>query len=204
MNIIPIKLGSQTLQFEQHFINANWNKVPLIYMFFADWADGRINPAIPYIGETGDATSRLPDHDRWEDAVRDYGATHVLAKVAPHNLEARRDLERTLIRAYNPPMNTQHKPDTYFGGLAAAALTPNTLSSFASLASSSPVNSLAAGLFGSFFGLPVDPSPPAVDWAWLASLQPTQTNHLNGALNDYSADALRGLFGLGGALGHKF
>jgi hypothetical protein len=117
MNTVKLQLGSQSFVFEMHRPDASWNAVPLIYAFWADGTDGRAQPGIviPYIGQTGKGSSRFP-HPDWEEGVRDYGATHVLAMVADRNDGARCDLERRFIQAYNPPMNVQHKPKSYFGG----------------------------------------------------------------------------------------
>jgi hypothetical protein len=61
-----------------------------------------------------------PAHERWAEAVSDYGATHVLSHLALGSDSARRSEERDLIASYNPPMNVQHR--TNQPGFAAGAL----------------------------------------------------------------------------------
>lgn len=117
MNTIDLLVGNQIFKFQECVINGQWNPVPLVYMFHVKWAVAGVHTVVPYIGETGDATSRFPGHDYWDEAVRDYGATHVLACVAPAATEKRRAWERTLIQAFNPPMNTKHKPKGIAGAL---------------------------------------------------------------------------------------
>lgn len=60
-----------------------------------------------YIGETDNYHSRIPSHGMWPLAVR-LGATHVHAMVVEQEA-TRLAIERELIEAFQPPLNTQHK-----------------------------------------------------------------------------------------------
>ena len=56
-----------------------------------------------YIGQTGDLSDRLPNHEEWPAAVA-LGATHVHLRGIP-NRGRREKLERRLIRTYQLPLN---------------------------------------------------------------------------------------------------
>jgi excinuclease UvrABC nuclease subunit len=58
-----------------------------------------------YIGQADSFQSRLPGHERWDEAAR-LGATHVHARVVPQ-AASRDTVERELIQAYQPPLNVQ-------------------------------------------------------------------------------------------------
>jgi len=64
---------------------------------------------IQYAGECQSFSARLPGHDRWEEAVRDYGVTVAFSHITQGGVDARQREERDLIQAYNPPMNTHHR-----------------------------------------------------------------------------------------------
>jgi excinuclease UvrABC nuclease subunit len=87
-------------------INTNWNDdVGGIYIF-----SGPINNnqwVAYYIGQTDSFKDRLPNHERWEEAKR-LGATHVHAMVVRQEA-TREDIERELIRAFQPRLNLQLK-----------------------------------------------------------------------------------------------
>ena len=84
---------------------ANWNAVPGLYIFAGLNSEGRW--AALYIGQAESLADRLPNHERWQEAVR-LGATHVHARVVPQ--AATRDaVERELIQAYQPRLNSQLK-----------------------------------------------------------------------------------------------
>lgn len=83
---------------------ANWNDVPGIYIFTTT-ANGFWKPL--YIGQADSLSSRLPNHERWEEALR-LGATRVHALVV--NTPADRDaIEQGLIKAFQPPLNDHHR-----------------------------------------------------------------------------------------------
>lgn len=60
-----------------------------------------------YIGQTDDFSTRIPEHERWGEAVR-LGATHVHARLESNALQ-RLAIERQLIRSYQPPLNDHHR-----------------------------------------------------------------------------------------------
>jgi excinuclease UvrABC nuclease subunit len=60
-----------------------------------------------YIGQTNSFQTRLPSHDRWEEARR-LGATHVHALVVPQEA-TRLQIEQDLIQAFQPKLNQQLK-----------------------------------------------------------------------------------------------
>lgn len=82
-----------------------WNAKGGVYISAGLAPNGRWNGY--YIGITDNFQSRLPNHERWAEAVR-LGATHVHALVV--RLQASREaIERQLIAAHGPPLNTQHR-----------------------------------------------------------------------------------------------
>src|SRR2546423_692128 len=82
-----------------------WKKIPANYLFAKAMGSSLF---IPYVGETGDASDRLPRHDRWEEAVRTHGASVVLTHVSSSIVGERQREERDLIESLRPPMNVQH------------------------------------------------------------------------------------------------
>ncbi len=80
-----------------------------------------------YVGQTESFKARNPgpSHEKWPEASR-YGATRVLAMELPGGEAVREAAERDLIRAYNPPANTQHRAATQNGlaGLGIGGLRP--------------------------------------------------------------------------------
>jgi hypothetical protein len=90
---------------------APWNPVPGNYAFIRlkNTLTGSFD--ILYFGECASFSARPmpPGHDRWDDAVKLYGATHVLCHVNLAEEWVRKEEERDLIAAYNPPMNVQHR-----------------------------------------------------------------------------------------------
>lgn len=95
--------NGETLGFTVYDPNANWNRVAGLYVFAY-----RTDPThwkAMYVGQSNDFSSRLPAHDRWDEAAR-RGATHIHALVVP--LAANRDnWEEMLIQHLQPPMNAQ-------------------------------------------------------------------------------------------------
>ena len=83
------------------------------YMFVRQTPQGWV-PV--YIGVADDLSTRVPTHDRWDDAIQ-AGATHVMAHtnaVASERLAE----EASLIAYWQPPLNTQHRGlGSLFGGL---------------------------------------------------------------------------------------
>lgn len=105
MNKCSWPLGNgQTLEFTICDSNTGWNKVAGLYIFA--YLDGQYWRAL-YVGKADDFSSRLPSHERLDEAVRK-GATHIHAVVVPQ--AANRDnWERMLIQHLQPPMNQQFR-----------------------------------------------------------------------------------------------
>lgn len=80
----------------------HWHDVPGIYIFARLDHDGW--RAI-YIGETGSLATRLPGHERGEEALL-AGATHVHARVE-REAETRVARQNALIANYQPELNDQ-------------------------------------------------------------------------------------------------
>ena len=114
-NSKKLTIGGKIFEYQRLQPYSDWNAVPIHYLFCADGADGTALAA--YAGETGNAQTRFPNHERWDDAVRLHGVTHVLACIAPRDETQRCKEEQAIIKFLNPPMNIQHKPQSYFGGM---------------------------------------------------------------------------------------
>ncbi len=91
--------------FSVHSPGIAWNDVPGVYIFASRNAGGGWKAW--YIGETDSFARRIPNHERWAEARR-RGATHVHAMVE-YSASTRSNLEQSLIRRYNPPLNVQHR-----------------------------------------------------------------------------------------------
>ncbi len=105
MNRCSWPLGNgQTHEFTIYDSKQNWNKIAGVYIFSYLAQEGWY-PL--YVGQTDDFSSRLPNHERLEEAVR-HGATHIHAAVIPQ-ASSRDKLEAMLIGHLQPPMNTQLK-----------------------------------------------------------------------------------------------
>jgi hypothetical protein len=76
------------------------------YCFAMRLANGNFTPL--YFGESENLQTRLPSHDRWDEAKR-LGATHVWAHSTPAGASARAAEEQDLIQYWNPPLNVQHR-----------------------------------------------------------------------------------------------
>ena len=88
-------------EFEVYSPNVSWNSVGGIYIFTYLQANNYWKPL--YIGQTEDFSQRIPNHERWAEAVR-RGATHIHVKVVSH-ASTRDVLELMLIKYCQPPMN---------------------------------------------------------------------------------------------------
>lgn len=62
-----------------------------------------------YVGQTESFDTRLPNHERWQEAV-DQGATHVHL-LAVEQVYRRVVIERQMIEEYAPLLNFVHRPD---------------------------------------------------------------------------------------------
>lgn len=83
--------------------DASWNDVGGVYIFAGPINMNRWSAL--YIGQTDSFRSRIPGHEQWPPAQR-AGATHVHATVV-HQASERERIERELIAAYQPRLNTQ-------------------------------------------------------------------------------------------------
>lgn len=91
--------------FTVHRVEAQWSNAAGIYIFAG--VDSQNRWLALYIGQCGSFADRIPSHEQW-DTARSLGATHVHARTVP--LAADRDnIERALIQAYHPPLNTQFR-----------------------------------------------------------------------------------------------
>ena len=87
----------------------SWNEVAGLYIF-ANLTDSTHWHSF-YVGQTDNFKSRIPNHERWNSAVR-HGATHVHALVVPQ--AANRDTwERRLIALLQPVLNDQLRASRY-------------------------------------------------------------------------------------------
>jgi excinuclease UvrABC nuclease subunit len=84
-------------------MNENWSNAAGVYIFCGVNLSGQWVPL--YMGKTESFQSRLPNHDRWAEAVQ-LGATHVHARVVENQFERDR-LEEQLIQVFQPRLNTQ-------------------------------------------------------------------------------------------------
>jgi hypothetical protein len=76
------------------------------YVFLKLLANGNYLPI--YIGQADDLSQRLPNHDRFDEAVNT-GASVVVAHTTPAGEAARLAEERDLIAKWNPELNIHHR-----------------------------------------------------------------------------------------------
>jgi excinuclease UvrABC nuclease subunit len=96
--------NGQFLNFEVYSQNTGWNALGGLYIFTRLQA-GNWQPL--YVGQAENFQTRLPSHERLDEAVRN-GATHIHATVVRQQGQ-RDEWERMLIRTLQPPMNAQHR-----------------------------------------------------------------------------------------------
>lgn len=84
--------------------HSNWSKSAGIYIFAGVNANQKW--VALYIGQASSFADRIPNHERWEDAVK-RGATHVHACIVTTQSE-RDSLEESLIRTFQPPLNAHY------------------------------------------------------------------------------------------------
>lgn len=94
--------NGENLEFTIYDSSTTWNNVAGLYIFAR--SDGQRWYAL-YVGQTDDFRSRLPNHERWDEARRN-GATAVHAVVVSQ-AGTRDKLEKLLIRHLRPPLNDQ-------------------------------------------------------------------------------------------------
>ena len=92
-------------EFSVHKHDANWSEAGGLYIFAGITPQNQWKAY--YIGKAENFKSRLPSHERWEEAAR-LGATHVHAKVVSQEA-TRVQLEVQLIQSFQPQLNTQLK-----------------------------------------------------------------------------------------------
>jgi hypothetical protein len=102
-DFLHLQLGPATYEFRRCYRGLPWNPVGGLYAFV-----GWPGYALIYIGETGSFATRLPGHEVWPLARR-HGAREIYAMPFAGTAAERRTLERVLIGAYAPPLNTQHR-----------------------------------------------------------------------------------------------
>jgi hypothetical protein len=76
------------------------------YVFVKKLPNGNYVPI--YFGVADNLKDRIPNHDRFDDAIR-AGATHVMTHTTPAGETARIAEERDLIQQWNPPLNVHHR-----------------------------------------------------------------------------------------------
>lgn len=90
-------------EFTSYTTNSSWNDVAGVYIFCGINAQNQWVPL--YVGQAESFRDRFSSHEQWISAMRQ-GATHVHVRVVPQ--AAMRDvIERELIQAYQPRLNTQ-------------------------------------------------------------------------------------------------
>lgn len=85
--------------------NEGWHAVPGLYIFAYILSNGDWKAI--YVGKTDDFSSRMPNHDRLNDAIKK-GATHIHAKVVMSDYD-RSLFERMLIQNLQPELNQNYK-----------------------------------------------------------------------------------------------
>ena len=98
----PLGNGQQ-LEFTAYGDNKGWSNASGLYIFA--YRNGSNWYAV-YVGQTDNLSSRLPNHERLNEAIRN-GATHIHVAVVPH--QSNRDKwEKMLIQYLKPVLNMQH------------------------------------------------------------------------------------------------
>ena len=85
--------------------DTNWYDKPGAYIFAYRTASNTWYGL--YVGQADSLKARLPNHERWDEAVR-RGATHIHALVVT-NPGTREALEEALLARYSFPMNAQRR-----------------------------------------------------------------------------------------------
>lgn len=85
-----------------------WNDVGGIYIF-AKRSSPTTWTAL-YIGKASSFKGRLANHERLPEALR-AGATHIHAMCVSTEQERAR-VEQELIKCFDPPLNTQYRPES--------------------------------------------------------------------------------------------
>lgn len=106
---LPLLDSSGTeYKFGLYPIGTNFKDEPGVYAFVRNDSEAW---TIVYIGETDSLKTRLTDqlkqHHRYQCAVVNEKATHLLARIVAGGDQARLDLETGLRQAYEPTCNKQ-------------------------------------------------------------------------------------------------
>lgn len=91
--------------FDVYLQNGAWNDVAGIYIFSYQTQGGSWFAV--YVGQTESFANRIPNHERWREAVR-LGATHVHAMTVPQPFR-REVIEQELIRLLQPQLNEVYR-----------------------------------------------------------------------------------------------
>ena len=102
MAAIQTPLG--LFDFQAFNMDGQWNGTAGVYMFVRPSHNGNLD--VLYVGLCESFANRMPNHDRWDEAVR-LGANSVHAVVVPDKA-TREALEKHLIQQFQPQLNTQH------------------------------------------------------------------------------------------------
>jgi hypothetical protein len=86
--------------------SSSWLAVGGNYVFMKQLPNGNFLPV--YVGQADNLQARIPNHERFDDAIR-AGATHLVAHSTPNGEMARLAEERDLIQKWNPVLNTHHR-----------------------------------------------------------------------------------------------
>lgn len=85
--------------------------IPAVYMFACRGVGGW---KILYVGECGDLKASLLNNKICDEAVRWFGATHILVYAASKSEAARKRIERDLVLAKEPVMNVGNQASTSY------------------------------------------------------------------------------------------
>ena len=86
----------------------DWPEESGLYGFVRQGTDKRWE--FLYVGQADNLGTYLPNHRRWQEAQRDYGATHIVYRPTPNMTEpTRKGYERVLVHEYQPPMNSHYR-----------------------------------------------------------------------------------------------
>lgn len=95
----------QSHTFTVYAPNTTWNDVGGVYIFAGQNSNNQW--VALYIGKAESFKNRIPNHERWAEAVR-LGATHIHAMAIAQEASPVQ-IESSLIQAFQPRLNTQQK-----------------------------------------------------------------------------------------------
>jgi hypothetical protein len=87
--------------------NPQWKQAAGNYVFVKQTASAWI---ILYAGQCDDFSKRMPNHERWSDAIA-LGVTHVFTRTSNGGEAVRKKEEQDIIQGHNPLMNVHHRTD---------------------------------------------------------------------------------------------